>query len=260
MASSRSSKHRARPVFVVDGARTPFLKARTKPGPFTASDLALLAGRPLLERQPFAAEELDEVVLGCTMPSADEANIARVVALRLGCGNAVPAYTVQRNCGSGMQALDSAARAIAAGRAELVLAGGTEAMSHGPVLLGRAMVEWLGQWSTAKTLGQRFKTATQLRPGHLKPIIALLRGLTDPIVGLNMGQTAEVLAHRFDVSRETMDEYAVRSHKRLAAAQARSSFERGRNDLRLAGQFLRARRRCAPRLQRAGAGRFETCL
>lgn len=220
MATRRSSSPRTRPVFVVDGARTPFLKARAKPGPFTASDLALLAGRPLLERQPFAPEELDEVILGCTMPSADEANIARVVALRLGCGDSVPAYTVQRNCGSGMQALDSAARSIAAGRADLVLAGGSEAMSHAPVLLGKAMVEWLGQWSTSKTVGQRIKATMRLRPGHLKPVIALLRGLTDPIVGLNMGQTAEVLAHRFDVSRDAMDDYAVRSHKRLAAAHA----------------------------------------
>ena len=86
-----------RPVYVVDGSRTPFLKARGKPGPFAAADLAVAGGNPLLARQPFSPDAFDEVILGCVMPSASEANIARVVALRLGCGERVPAWTVQRN-------------------------------------------------------------------------------------------------------------------------------------------------------------------
>src|SRR5271163_1808148 len=122
-------KKSQREVYIVDGARTPFLKARGKPGPFSASDLAVNAGKSLLLRQPFAPEELGEVILGCVMPSEDEANIGRIVALRLGCGKSVPAWTVQRNCGSGMQALDCAMQDIAMGRHDLVLAGGTEAMS-----------------------------------------------------------------------------------------------------------------------------------
>ena len=207
------------PVYLVDGSRTPFLKARGVPGPFTASDLAFLAGRPLLMRQPFSANEFDEVILGCVMPGPDEANIGRVVALRLGCGDRVPAWTVQRNCASGMQSVVAGFHAIANGRANLVLAGGVEAMSHAPVLLGTAMVTWLGEWAKAKTLANRGKVLMKLRPAYLKPVIALLRGLTDPIVGLSMGQTAEVLAYRFGISREAMDEFAARSHHRLAAAQ-----------------------------------------
>ncbi len=206
-------------VFVVDGSRTPFLKARDKPGLFSASDLACGAGRPLLTRQPFAPEDLDEVILGCVMPGPDEANIARVVALRLGCGKGVPAWTVQRNCASGMQALDCAARNIASGRSHLVLAGGMEAMSHAPVLLSRAMLDWLSDWRAARCWKARSKVLFQLRLGHLKPVIGLLRGLTDPMVGLSMGQTAEILAHRFHISREEMDRYAVESHRRLAEAQ-----------------------------------------
>jgi acetyl-CoA C-acetyltransferase len=208
-----------RPVYVVDGARTPFLKARGKPGPFTAANLAVGAGRPLLARQPFEAGDLDEVILGCVMPGPDEANIARVAGLRLGMRQEAPAWTVQRNCASGLQALDSAAGSIAHGRADLVLAGGVEAMSHAPVLLAERMVAWLAQWSRARSLGTRLKTLGQLRPAHLKPVIGLLRGLTDPVVGLSMGQTAEILAHRFGISREAMDTYAVRAHERLAAAQ-----------------------------------------
>jgi acetyl-CoA C-acetyltransferase len=207
-----------RSVYVVDGSRTPYLKARGKPGPFSASDLALAAGRPLLARQPFAADALDEVILGCMMPSPDEANIARVVALRLGCGERVPAWTVQRNCASGMQSIDSAAQNIASGRSSLVLAGGVESMSRAPILYNDAMVNWLAALARARTAGARLKVFSQLRPGHFKPVIALIRGLTDPVVGLSMGQTAEILAHRFDISREMMDSFAMRSHLRLDAA------------------------------------------
>ncbi len=208
-----------RPVFVVDGARSPFLKARGAPGPFSAAELATQTARSLLLRQDFAATAFDEVIAGCVMPGPDEANIARIVALRLGCGERVPAFTVQRNCASGLQALDTAARNIGSGRAELILAGGIEAMSQAPVLLGSAMVGWLGQWARAKGAMARAKALAQLRPAHFTPIIGLLRGLTDPVVGLSMGQTAEILADRFGISREQMDGFAMRSHQRLAAAQ-----------------------------------------
>ncbi len=207
------------PVYIVDGSRTPFLKARGKPGPFAAVDLALGCGRPLMARQPFNADQLDEVVVGCMMPGPDEANIGRVFALRLGCGKKVPGWTVQRNCASGMQALDSAAKDIALGRANLVLAGGIESMSHAPVLYNHDMVAFLGRLSMAKTLPDRLKAFASFKPRMLKPIIGLLRGLTDPVVGLSMGQTAENIAHRFGIDRHAMDSYAVESHLRLAAAQ-----------------------------------------
>lgn len=219
MATQPNPLAAGRPVFVVDGSRTPFLRARGRPGPFLASDLAFQAGRSLLARQPFTAEHFDQVILGCVMPGPSEANIARVVALRLGCGDRVPAWTVQRNCASGMQALDSAAQDIASGRSDLVLAGGCESMSHAPVLFGTAMVNWLGALNSARSTGAKLKTLARFRPAYLKPVIGLLCGLTDPIVGLNMGQTAEVLAYRFGIEREAMDAFSLRSHQRLAAAQ-----------------------------------------
>lgn len=218
-SAPKATRKVVRPVYIVDGSRTPFLKARGKPGVFSAADLAMGAGRPLMARQPFEASDLDEVIMGCVMPGPDEANIARILALRLGCDKHVPAWTVQRNCASGMQALDCAAQNIAHGRANLVLAGGVESMSHAPVLLAEKMVAWLAGWSKARGVGARFKALGQLRAAHLKPVIGLIRGLTDPVVGLNMGQTAEILADRFDISREAMDSFAVRSHHRLAAAQ-----------------------------------------
>ncbi|MDS4053678.1 acetyl-CoA C-acetyltransferase [Accumulibacter sp.] len=209
------------PVYIVDGARTPFLKGRNAPGPFAASDLAVQAGRALLIRQPFAAHDLDEVILGCASPSPDEVNIGRVVALRLGCGDKVPGWTVMRNCASGMQAIDSAMTNIQNGRAQLVLAGGVDALSHAPLLYSPAMVRWFAQMMQAKTLGQKIGLFARLRPRELfSPVIGLLKGLTDPVVGLLMGQTAENLAWRFSLSREQMDEYSVRSHQRALAARA----------------------------------------
>lgn len=208
-----------RDVYIVDGARTPFLKARGKPGPFSASDLAVNCGRTLLAHQPFSPTEFDEIIMGCMIPGADEANIGRVIGLRLGLGKKVPGWTVQRNCASGLQSLDSAAQLIASGRHDLVLAGGTDAMSRAPLLFNRDMVNWLAQWQMAKSLPQRLALLPRLRPHFLAPVISLILGLTDPVVGLNMGQTAEIVASRFGITREQMDAFAARSHARLAHAQ-----------------------------------------
>lgn len=213
-----------RPVYLIDGSRTPFLRARGTPGPFSAADLAVAGGRPLLARQPFAPDALDEVVVGCVAPAPEEANIARIASLRLGCGEKTPAWTVQRNCASGMQSVVSAFEAVGSGRADLVLAGGVEAMSRTAMMLSQAMVIWLSQWRAAGGAG-RLKLLTQLRAAHLTPVIALLRGLTDPVVNLSMGQTAENLAFRFGIGREAMDAFALRSHQRLASAR-----EEGRLD------------------------------
>lgn len=213
----QQSNLNGRNVYVIDGNRTPFLKAKGI-GPFSGSDLAVSAGMTLLNRQSFSPTELDEVIIGSAMPGPDEANIARVVALRLGCGDKVPAFTVMRNCASGMQALDNAAIQIASGRSNLVLAGGTDAMSHAPLLFNQKMTAWLANWFASKSMGQKLGIVTQFRPSYLAPVIALLRGLTDPIVGMNMGQTAEKVAYRFNLTREQMDEFACQSHLRLAQA------------------------------------------
>ncbi|MDG2529040.1 acetyl-CoA C-acetyltransferase [Caulobacter endophyticus] len=210
----------SRPVYVVDGARTPFLKARKGPGPFTPVDLAVQCGRPLLLRQPFAPDAFDQVILGCVNVIADEQNPARVAALRLGCGPEMTAFTVAINCGSGMQSIDTAFRYIREGSSDLILAGGAEALSHAPLVLKQSAVEWLSAFQGAKSPLDKAKAAAAFRPDMLQPVIGLERGLTDPITDLGMGQTAEVLAHYFGISREQADAYAVESHKRLAKAQA----------------------------------------
>jgi len=205
-------------VFVVDGARTPFLRVRGEPGAFSAADLAVAAGRPVLARAPFDPESIDEVIVGCVIAAPNEANIARIIALRLGCGKTVPAQTVQRNCASGLQAVASAYERIALGEANLVLAGGTEAMSRAPIQWNAHMTRWLANVMRAKSFGARAAAIARFRPAMLQPVYSLLLGLTDPVVNLNMGQTAEVLAHRFGIAREQADRYANNSHMRLAAS------------------------------------------
>lgn len=209
---------KVRDVYIVDGSRTPFLKARGLPGDFSAADLAVAACRDLLAYQPFSPEDLDEVVLGCVMPSPAETNIARVVALRLGCGDHMPAYTVQRNCASGMQAIDDAYKDIAMGRHDLVLAGGVEAMSRAPLLFNESMVEWFANWMGAKTFFAKLGVLCKFKLKNFVPIIALLKGLKDPLVGLSMGQTAENLAYRFGIDRGSLDQYALESQLRSARA------------------------------------------
>ena len=144
----------------------------------------------------------------------------------MGCGQKVPAWTVMRNCASGMQAIDSAIAQIRAGRSNLVLAGGVDALSRAPLLFSDAMVVWLANWYAAKTVGQRAALVAKFRPQYLAPVIGLMKGLTDPIVGLLMGQTAENLAYRFGITREEMDAYAAESHRRVLAAQRDGRFAR----------------------------------
>ena len=210
----------AKPVYVVDGARSPFLKSKNRPGVFAASDLATQAGKTLLARQKFAPQDLDEVILGCAAPSVDEVNIGRVAALRMGCGEKVPGWTVMRNCASGMQALDSGINGILAGRSNLVLAGGVDALSRAPLLYNDQMVNWFSDLASTRSTGQRVSAFTKLPfKSLLAPVIGIMKGLTDPMVGLLMGQTAENLAHRFGITRAEMDSFSVRSHKRVGAAQ-----------------------------------------
>src|SRR6266480_476657 len=209
-----------KPIYVVDGARTPFLKSKNRPGPFAASDLATQAGRTLLARQKFAPDELDEVILGCAAPSVDEVNIGRVAALRMGCGQQVPGWTVMRNCASGMQAVDSGISNILAGRSELVLAGGVDALLRAPLLYADKMVLWFSEMAVSKTAFQKTALFAKLPvKALLAPVIGIMKGLTDPMVGLLMGQTAENVAQRFGITREQMDAFSVRSHSRAARAQ-----------------------------------------
>ncbi len=219
---------RSMPVYLVDGVRTPFLRARGVPGPFQAADMAAAAMRALLRRQQ-AAEEigavLDEVVLGCVQPRLQEVNIARIAARRAGIARQVPAVTVNRVCGSGMQAIDVAACNIAAGRAQLVLAGGVESMSHAPLALNAGMQGFLTRLNRARNWRERLRVLSTFRPSWLKTVSAVQCALSDSELPMRMGDTAEVLVRKFSISREEQDAYALHSHQRAAHAWEEGVFD-----------------------------------
>lgn len=221
---TNSERSDFRPVYIIDGSRTPFIKVRGEPGPFTPVDLAVQCGRPLLARQPMKPDAFDQVILGCVNVVSEEMNPARIAALRLGMGEAMTAFTVQINCGSGMQSIDTAFKSIRSSQADLILAGGAEALSHAPLLFRQSAVQWFANLGKARSPLEKARALLQFRLRFLQPVVGLERGLTDPIVELNMGQTAEKLAHLFDVSRLQADEYAVSSHQRLHRAQQEGHF------------------------------------
>lgn len=213
-------------VFVIDGVRTPFLKARGVANFFRAADLGVFAAKPIIARLNLDADKIDEVIVGNVIPLPDELNIARIIALRIGLNKRIPARTVQRNCGSGLEAITTACESILTGRADLILAGGVEAMSRAPIQWSQEMADWFGKMRGAKTLPEKIKMLFSFRFRCLKPVIALVNGLTDPIYNMSMGSTAEQLAYRFNIKREEQDRYAMESHRRFSEASEKGLFKK----------------------------------
>ncbi len=208
-------------IAIVDGIRTPFCKMGTSFNYLSAVDLGRIAFRELIERSALDVRQVDEVILGCVGQPADAANIARVVGLLSGIPKTTPAFTVHRNCASGMESVIDAAIKIQAGEAECILAGGTESMSNIPFFYSKEAVEIFMELSRAKTPLARIQAFFKFRPKHLlAPRIGLQLGLTDPACGLNMGQTAEVLAKEFGITRKEQDEFALQSHLKALASKA----------------------------------------
>lgn len=206
-------------VFLIQGLRTPFVKAGAKFKNINAVDLGCTVLRKLLDSRPISSQTIDEVIAGNVGQSSDAANIARVIALRSGLPEAVSAFTVSRNCASGMESITSALTRIQSGFCHTVLAGGVESMSSYPLLFSKELTQIIGRFLQSKTAHQKLKSLLKIRWKDLKPRIALLEGLTDPFVGLSMGETAEVLAGEFGISREDQDQFALNSHQKALQAQ-----------------------------------------
>jgi len=207
-------------VVVVDGVRTPYIKAWTQFNDLSASELGRIVVRELMERLDLDPSQVEEVIIGNVGQPADTANIARVIALKAGIPNKTPAYTVHRNCASGMQSVVNAYRQIMLGEADIVIAGGVESMSNIPLFFSKSFQEIIQAFQKAKSLPEKLKVLSMIRPAHLQPVVGLMLGLTDPVCGLNMGQTAEVLAREFGISRAEQDEFALMSHQRAEKASA----------------------------------------
>jgi len=215
----------AREVVVVAGIRTPLGKAGGVFDQLGAVDLGAIAVREVLARSPLSRDDIDQIILGNVIQPAEAANISRVIALTAGIPYSVPAYTVHRNCASGMQAVTDAAEKILSARADVVLAGGVESMTHAPLLFHDQFRAAMAHFQQAKSIQHKLSAMADCARAPWKPRIALLEGLTDPTVNLNMGQTAEMLAREFGISRQQQDEYALASHQRADAAWRSGWFE-----------------------------------
>lgn len=206
-------------IAILDGVRSPFCKAGGAFKDISADDLGAIVLRELLTRTGITPSSIDEVVFGNVAQPAHAANIARVIALKAGLPENTIAHTVHRNCASGIQSVTTAALQIRAGQAKLIAAGGTETMSQIPLLMNAKMTGLFIKLMKAKTPAQKLKALASFRLSFLAPIIGLQQGLTDPTNGLNMGQTAEILAREFSITRDQQDIYALHSHEKALRAR-----------------------------------------
>jgi acetyl-CoA C-acetyltransferase/acetyl-CoA acyltransferase len=210
---------------IVDGVRTPFSKAGTEFAALGADELGRVAVNALLTRTGLDPALVDEVIFGCVAQPADAANVARVIALRAGIPEKVPALTVHRNCASGMEAVTQAYEHMMAGRGEVFIVGGAESMSQVPLLFPPGASDKFARLNKAKDLPQKVQALLNFRPHDFSPRVGLLLGLTDPTCGLNMGQTAEVLARELGITREEQDAFAMESHRKALEAIDRLAAE-----------------------------------
>jgi acetyl-CoA acetyltransferase family protein len=206
-------------LVILDGLRTPFCKAGTDLADLPADELGRAVADALLTCTGMDPGQLDEVIFGCVCQPPDAANIARVIALRAGVPERIPAVTVHRNCASGFEAITTAYERAAAGRGSLFLVGGVDSMSQVPLLYRKSAVEKFTALNRAKSAVQKAAAMASFRPEDFTPRIGLKLGLTDPVCGLNMGETAELLAREHSIPRSAQDAFAVRSHERTIAAQ-----------------------------------------
>lgn len=207
-------------MVIVQGLRTPFVRAGEDLRQIPVDELARSCSRDLLDRSEIAPEQIDELILGCCAQPPDRANPARVVALRSGLPITTPAHTVARNCASGMQAVSDAYDRIRCGAAETILAGGAESMSRIPLLFPLSFGFKVASLSRARSFGEKMAGLFGFRWKDLKPKIGLLEGLRDPFSGEMMGNTAERLAREWGISRSDQDHYALDSHQKAVAAES----------------------------------------
>lgn len=204
-----------RRAVIVAGLRTPFARAGTVFEGLTAAELARHCTRELLYRYEVQGAEVDEVIYGQVVPSPLIPNVAREVALLPQLPRTIPAYTLNRACASGAQAICNAADQIMAGHADLILAGGVETLSDVPILHSRKLSAILRHLSRARSPAERLALLAQIRPRDLKPVAP---AIAEPSTGETMGQSAEKMAKDNHITREAQDQIALISHQRAAAA------------------------------------------
>ncbi len=213
------------PVYLVEGIRSPQAKSGLNLKDVAAPYLAHYLIRHLVNKFELPKDEVDEVIIGNTGTPAKYPNVGRVIALEAGLDKKTSGYSVHRNCASGMEALSQGFDKIFSGRNDLIFAGGAESMSQMPLLFGKEMTDFFISLMKAKTSKDKMKTFLGFRFPHLSPVVAIEQGLTDPFCGKNMGQTAEILAREFGISREEQDTFANESHHKAVKAMSEGHFD-----------------------------------
>ena len=203
-------------IVIVDGARTPVGKYAGALKSVPAHELGAIASVAALERSGIGKDEIDEVIFGCTGQVGPDAYNARRVALAAGLPDSTPAFTVNRLCGSGLQAIWSAAQQLRWGGAEVILAGGDESMSRIPFL--------------------DFEARGNARLGNRTLVDGTVSILTDPFIDKHMGFTAENVAAKYGISRQAQDEFALQSQHRAASAEAQAAFAEEITPVQISGR------------------------
>jgi acetyl-CoA acyltransferase len=210
-----------RRVAIISGVRTPFCKAGGLFRDIQADDLGAWAVKGVMNKTGIHPDQIDQLIFGNVLQPLHAANIARVIAIKANLPVSIESYTVNRNCASGLESITSAATLIRHGRAETIIAGGVESMSNTPILFPKEMTQFLRSLAQAKTWSQKLKAWAKFRPSYLLPELPKLH---DPLCGLSLGQTAELLAREWEIDRNTQDAFALSSQQRAAEAQQRGYF------------------------------------
>lgn len=211
-----------RKVIITDVLRTPFVKAFADLKSLDAMELSVALTKPLLKQSGLMKSKKEELfVWGNVIQPVQYPNIARVVAKKSGLPDEVPAFSVNMNCASGMTSAIQGAQHIMLGKADVVVAGGGESMSSANMELPISFTHKAQKLSRAKGVA-RVSELVGFRPSDLKPSIP---GFKDPICGLAMGETAEILAKEYNIKREEQDRFALQSHKRAVKANTSGAFK-----------------------------------
>jgi len=204
-------------VYLTGSVRTPIGRFGRSLAAMTAADLGVVAAEEAMRRASVSAAEVEQSIWGCARQAGGGPNVARQITYRAGVPEQAPAYTVNQACGSGLQAIILAAQQIMLCHAEVVLAGGTESMSRVPYFAEGA------RWG--------------MRMGNTELVDGMYRdGFNDPLSGLVMGETAENLARKHEITRAEQDEYALRSQQRAEAAITAGRFDAEKTSIKITGR------------------------
>ena len=219
-STATTTKSQATPkndrVVVVDGVRTPFVRAYTDFSELTALDLSRIVTSELMARVAIDPKEVDEVIMGTVLPSPHAPNLARETVLATDLPKSIPGFTLGRACASSAQSVISAAEGILRGEYDTVIAGGAESMSNVPVPYSKNVIDSLMTLSKAKSFPAKMKALSGI---NLESLLPTPPAIAESATGKTMGQHAEMMARINNITREEQDEFTVRSHQNAAKAR-----------------------------------------